>query len=135
MEDPAEAFEDLRDRNDLKMLLSNERFMREGFGDEIISAGGGKVAKILRVTANGRGHPYAHAHRHGHGHHVSPGGHHLGNGADVEGADKTGANENGNVAGKKRRGRMGPPVEKAWAEKWRVELKIASVSDSFLLCF
>ncbi|TFY74100.1 hypothetical protein EWM64_g9912, partial [Hericium alpestre] len=33
IEDPAEAFEDLRDRNDLKMLLGHEQFMREGFGD------------------------------------------------------------------------------------------------------
>lgn len=122
MEDPAEAFEDLRDRNDLKMLLANERFMREGFGDGILSSGGGKVGKAKGV--NGRVHPYAH--RHGHGHHVSPGGHSLGN----VGEGGPAGNGNGNGGGKKRRGRMGPPVEKAWAERWRVELKIASVRQA-----
>lgn len=120
VEDPAEAFEDLRDRNDLKMLLANERFMRDGFGDGVLSSGGGKVGKV-KGGINGRGHPYAH--RHGHGHHVSPGGHSLGN----VGEGVAAGNGNGNGGGKKRRGRMGPPVEKAWAEKWRVELKIASV--------
>jgi hypothetical protein len=49
VEDPAEAFEDLRDRNDLKMLLSNARFMEEGFGSDAIgggvSHGGGRVVK------------------------------------------------------------------------------------------
>ena len=30
VEDPAEAFEDLRDICDVKMLLSNEQFMKEG---------------------------------------------------------------------------------------------------------
>jgi histone acetyltransferase 1 len=34
VEDPAEAFEDLRDKNDLQMLLANERFMEEGFGPD-----------------------------------------------------------------------------------------------------
>ncbi|KZV91056.1 histone acetyltransferase type B catalytic subunit [Exidia glandulosa HHB12029] len=32
VEDPAEAFEDLRDKNDLEMLLANERFMGEATG-------------------------------------------------------------------------------------------------------
>ncbi|KAF8590494.1 histone acetyltransferase type B catalytic subunit [Ramaria rubella] len=32
IEDPAEAFEDLRDKNDLKMLLANEAFTGEGYG-------------------------------------------------------------------------------------------------------
>jgi hypothetical protein len=81
VEDPAEAFEDLRDRNDLKMLLSNERFMQEGFGQDAISHGGGKV-----------------------------GGKRIG---------KTKAHS---------RGKMGPPADKAWAEKWRIGLKIAGVS-------
>ncbi|KAG9094587.1 histone acetyltransferase 1 [Ceratobasidium sp. 370] len=57
VEDPSEAFEDLRDRNDLKMLLSLEEFMRQG-----------------------------------------------------EGAS----------------GKLGPPMDKQWAEKWRKDLKIAS---------
>ena len=90
MEDPAEAFEDLRDRNDLKMLLANERFMQEGFGGEVVSHGGGKVRK-----------PKSHAR-----------------------ATPMGA-PSGTVKGK---GKMGPPVDKAWAEKWRTELKIAGVS-------
>lgn len=87
VEDPAEAFEDLRDRNDLRMLLANARFNEEGFGNNGItgSHGGGKVKKgRARGTA-------------------------------------------GSVRGK---GKMGPPYEKAWAEKWRKELKIAGVSVS-----
>jgi hypothetical protein len=51
IEDPAEAFEDLRDRNDLKMLLDNRQFMREGLGDTAASHGGGKVGgKTGRAT-------------------------------------------------------------------------------------
>ncbi|KAF8515885.1 acyl-CoA N-acyltransferase [Gautieria morchelliformis] len=57
IEDPAEAFEDLRDKNDLQMLLANEAFTREGSA-----------------------HPS---------------------------------------------GKLGPPADKAWAEKWRVQMKIA----------
>ena len=80
VEDPAEAFEDLRDRNDLKMLLSNEQFMQEGFGKDSMSHGGGKVSsKKGRVASHSRG-------------------------------------------------KMGPPAEKAWLEKWRTGLKIAGVS-------
>ncbi|KAH9915786.1 histone acetyltransferase type B catalytic subunit [Epithele typhae] len=80
VEDPAEAFEDLRDRNDLKMLLANERFMREGFGPEAVSSNGGKVAR------KSRGRPRS-----------------MRNGA----------------------GKMGPPADRAWLEKWRTDLKIA----------
>ncbi|KAI0806891.1 histone acetyltransferase type B catalytic subunit [Fomes fomentarius] len=86
VEDPAEAFEDLRDRNDLKMLLANEKFMREGFGPEAVSSNGGKVGGI----SNGR--------------------------SKVRGKGRTlraGA------------GKMGPPAERAWLEKWRTDLKIA----------
>lgn len=32
IEDPAEAFEDLRDKNDLKMLLAHSAFTSEGTG-------------------------------------------------------------------------------------------------------
>ncbi|TFY66469.1 hypothetical protein EVG20_g4608 [Dentipellis fragilis] len=48
IEDPAEAFEDLRDRNDLKLLLNHEQFMQEAFGDGGItqSSGGGKVGGV-----------------------------------------------------------------------------------------
>ncbi|KAJ8589991.1 histone acetyltransferase type B catalytic subunit [Rhizopogon salebrosus TDB-379] len=87
VEDPAEAFEDLRDRNDLRMLLANEQFIQEGFGGEVVSHGGGKVRKPKsRARATPMG--------------VS----------------------SGTVKGK---GKMGPPVDKAWAEKWRTDLKIA----------
>jgi len=78
VEDPAEAFEDLRDRNDLKMLLGLKQFMEEGFGTNSSSTHGG-VGPIRRTKSS------------------------------------SGA------------GKMGPPVNKAWAEKWRVQLKIAGV--------
>lgn len=95
VEDPAEAFEDLRDRNDLKMLLSNARFIEEGFGSEESSHGGGKVAKAkTRVLAGGPG----------------PG------------------------RPLKMKGKMGPPAEKTWVEKWRKNLKIAGVSTLGLSC-
>ncbi|KIJ44181.1 hypothetical protein M422DRAFT_60053 [Sphaerobolus stellatus SS14] len=60
IEDPAEAFEDLRDKNDLKMLLSNVEFFKEGYGE---------------------------------------------------------------LPAKK--GKLGPPADKAWVEHWRLKLKIA----------
>jgi len=76
IEDPAEAFEDLRDRNDLKMLLGLKQFMEEGFGTNESSTGG-RVGPIRRTKST------------------------------------SGA------------GKMGPPVNKVWAEKWRVHLKIS----------
>ena len=84
VEDPAEAFEDLRDRNDLRMLLAHTRFMEEGLRNNEVtgSHGGGKVKKV-----KGRG--------------------------TVD-----------RVRGK---GKLGPPCDKVWAEKWRKELKIAGV--------
>lgn len=47
VEDPAEAFEDLRDRSDLRMLLAHEQFMQEGFGGSNLTSshGGGRVVK------------------------------------------------------------------------------------------
>jgi hypothetical protein len=78
VEDPAEAFEDLRDRNDLRMLLNLHAFIDEGFG---IGSEGGPVRNKGKGAAS--------------------------------------------------RGKMGPPVERAWAEKWRVKLKIAGVSLVF----
>ncbi|KAL6308026.1 histone acetyltransferase type B catalytic subunit [Sparassis latifolia] len=86
VEDPAEAFEDLRDRNDLKMLLADERFMREALGEGAASNGGGGGGRVGR--RRGAGVPV------------------------------------GLRAAKK--GRLGPPADKAWVEKRRVELKIAS---------
>ncbi|KAJ7184360.1 acyl-CoA N-acyltransferase [Mycena filopes] len=76
VEDPAEAFEDLRDKNDLLMLLSHQRFMEEGFGGESVSHGGGRAGGV------GKG-------------------------------------------GRSGRGKMGPPADKPWVEKWRKDLKIA----------
>lgn len=86
VEDPAEAFEDLRDRNDLRMLLGLEQFMIEGFGEGV------------------------------EGHSVSHGRQGKGKG--------------------RAKGKMGPPVEKGWMEKWRVQLKIAGVRcvSFFSLC-
>lgn len=80
VEDPAEAFEDLRDKNDLKMLLSTKQFMEEGFGSDGLSHGGGRVGKVGKALSSSR------------------------------------------------KGKMGPPVEKGWAEKWRLKMKIAGVS-------
>ena len=76
MEDPAEAFEDLRDRCDLRMLLSHQKFIEEALG---------KTPNV-----------------------VVP-----------EGEDKAVVTT---------KGKLGPPTEKGWAEKWRVDLKIAKVS-------
>lgn len=87
VEDPAEAFEDLRDRNDIRMLLDNENFMKEGFGNEAVSHGGGKVQK--RKT-------------------------------------RTRANPMGVSSGiVKVTGKMGPPIDKAWSETFRTQLKMA----------
>lgn len=79
VEDPAEAFEDLRDRNDINMLLGLKQFMEEGFGTNSAPAGGSGIGPIRRTKSS------------------------------------SGA------------GKMGPPINKAWAEKWRVQLKIAGV--------
>ncbi|KAF8810097.1 histone acetyltransferase type B [Phlegmacium glaucopus] len=84
VEDPAEAFEDLRDKNDLQMLLSNQQFMAEGFGGQE-SHGGGRVSGIGRAGKSGRG------------------------------GAKKGASG----------GKLVPPVDKVWVEKWRKQLKIA----------
>lgn len=81
VEDPAEAFEDLRDVNDLAMLLANETFVADGFGEAYVSHGGGRVGKSRKGGA------------------VAPG----------------------------TNGKMGPPTDKVWSEKWRTKLKIAGV--------
>lgn len=86
VEDPAEAFEDLRDRNDLTMLLGHTAFMSEGFGSDAVSHGGGRVGRA-RATARGKGKK---------------------------------------AAG----GKLGPPADRAWLERWRKELKIAGVRIS-----
>uniref|UniRef100_A0A8H7Y2N6 Histone acetyltransferase type B catalytic subunit n=1 Tax=Psilocybe cubensis TaxID=181762 RepID=A0A8H7Y2N6_PSICU len=78
VEDPAEAFEDLRDKNDLEMLLSNERFIEEAFGAQDSVGGTRRARKSLH------------------------GGEH--------GLEK---------------GKLIPPADKVWSEKWRKDLKIA----------
>ena len=83
VEDPAEAFEDLRDRNDLVMLLGHTAFMSEGFGSGAVSHGGGRVGRA-RAPAKEKGKK---------------------------------------AAG----GKLGPPADRAWLERWRKELKIAGV--------
>lgn len=90
VEDPAEAFEDLRDRNDLRMLLANEQFMNEGFVTQSATAshGGGRVQKTR---------------------------------SRLRAVPQSGS---GGMAG---RGKMGPPVDRAWSERWRKDLKIAGV--------
>ncbi|KAH9967991.1 histone acetyltransferase type B catalytic subunit [Russula dissimulans] len=77
VEDPAEAFEDLRDRNDLAMLLGHTAFMSEGFGSDAVSHGGGRVGRA-RNPAKG-----------------------------------------------KAVGKLGPPSDRVWQERWRKELKMA----------
>ncbi|KAF9533547.1 acyl-CoA N-acyltransferase [Crepidotus variabilis] len=80
VEDPAEAFEDLRDKNDLQLLLSDERFLEEGVGKKPID---GKKRKVVKESSTGDG-------------------------------------DNDND------GKLGPPVDRAWREKWRRDLKIAA---------
>ncbi|TFK34824.1 acyl-CoA N-acyltransferase [Crucibulum laeve] len=87
VEDPAEAFEDLRDKNDLEMLLAHEQFMQEGFGAGAVTHGGGRVGGVGRAGRSGRG--------------------------------------GGRQATSTGQGKIGPPADKAWVEKWRRELKIA----------
>jgi histone acetyltransferase 1 len=84
VEDPAEAFEDLRDRVDLAMLMGHAAFMTEGFGSGAVSHGGGRVGRT-RTTAREKG-------------------------------------KKGQAGGK-----LGPPADRAWLERWRKELKIAGV--------
>jgi histone acetyltransferase 1 len=92
VEDPAEAFEDLRDRMDLRMLLDNVKFMEEGFGDSnVMSSGGGKVGGVKPGRRSGR-------------------------------------------STSNRKGKIIPPADKIWLEKWRVQLKIAGVRQLTKLC-
>ncbi|KAF9448901.1 histone acetyltransferase type B [Macrolepiota fuliginosa MF-IS2] len=81
VEDPAEAFEDLRDKNDMEMLQSHRQFIDEAYGSS--QSAGGRVGGIGRAGRSGRG-----------------------------GAAQT-------------KGKLGPPADKVWVEKWRKDLKIA----------
>jgi histone acetyltransferase 1 len=84
VEDPAEAFEDLRDKSDLEMLQNHKQFIGEAYGSS--QSTGGRVGGVGRAGKSGKG-----------------------------GAAQT-------------KGKLGPPADKAWAEKWRKDLKIAGVS-------
>ncbi|KXN82637.1 Histone acetyltransferase type B catalytic subunit [Leucoagaricus sp. SymC.cos] len=53
VEDPAEAFEDLRDKNDMEMLQNHEQFIREAYGTA--QSTGGRVGGIGRAGKSGRG--------------------------------------------------------------------------------
>ncbi len=46
-----------------------------------------------------------------------------------------GPDRHGKGKGKRRQGKMGPPVERGWAEKWRIELKIAGVSTWYRIIY
>ncbi|KAJ3568423.1 hypothetical protein NP233_g5719 [Leucocoprinus birnbaumii] len=81
VEDPAEAFEDLRDKNDMEMLQNHEQFISEAYGS--LKSAGGRVGGVGRAGRSGRG-----------------------GGALVK-------------------GKIGPPADKTWVEKWRKDLKIA----------
>ena len=110
VEDPAEAFEDLRDRNDLKMLLNHEQFMREALGDAWAGSTHGGPVRNQRDREHHHVHPVHHTHaihsrRHGEG---------------TNGRKKQGE------------GKLSPPTEKAWAARWKAEFKIAQVRFVFV---
>ena len=89
VEDPAEAFEDLRDRNDLAMLLGHTAFMAEAFTSDVLSHDGGRVGRARTSARAG-------------------------------------------TRAKSAAGKLGPPADRAWLERWRKELKIAGVCFLFL---
>ncbi|KII89281.1 hypothetical protein PLICRDRAFT_109895 [Plicaturopsis crispa FD-325 SS-3] len=55
VEDPAEAFEDLRDACDLRMLLSHSVFIEEAFGTGANTGGGGGKVQKGKSKARGKG--------------------------------------------------------------------------------
>jgi len=77
IEDPSEAFEDLRDKTDLRFLLKLEEFIEEAYGEGGQSGGEGGERK-------GKGRAVV------------------------------------------MKGKLVPPVDKAWVETWRRKLKIAT---------
>ncbi|KAI0956701.1 hypothetical protein AcW1_005315 [Taiwanofungus camphoratus] len=123
VEDPAEAFEDLRDRNDLKMLLADERFMHEALGDGWGGAGGGRVGGAGRRAWGGLGAGAWAVNRR------------EGRERDrVEAEAGSNASANGAVVakGRTKKGKICPPADRVWLEKWRVELKLAAVRACLL---
>ncbi|KAG8853503.1 histone acetyltransferase 1 [Tulasnella sp. 330] len=81
VEDPSEAFEDLRDKCDLRMLFKNNEFMREAYGLS--------EAELANGTSSAP--PPA------------------------------------------SKGKLGPPTNKEWAERWKKQLKIAGRQWSRLI--
>ena len=147
VEDPVEAFEDLRDRNDLKMLLGNADFMHEALGEgwEADLLPPPKAPSTPPKSKGHRYHPYANG-RSDNGHtpmdrlaESYANGYFNGGGpptpppeaqllAVQEGLNAV-ANGNGNgnaVVRSGPRGKLGPPADRAWLERRRVELKMAS---------
>ena len=49
-------------------------------------------------------------------------------GGRVGGVGRAGRSGRGGGNGQKAKGKLGPPADKAWCEKWRVKLKLAGVS-------
>lgn len=149
VEDPVEAFEDLRDRNDLKMLLGNTDFMGEALGEgwEADLNPPPKAPSTPPKSKGNRYHPYANG-RSDNGHtpmdrlaESYANGYFNGGGpptpppeaqllAVQEGLNAVAnGNGNGNVKPVVRsgpRGKLGPPADRAWLERRRVELKMAS---------
>lgn len=72
VEDPSEAFEDLRDKCDLRMLFKHGEFLKEAYGEDVDVSSG--------VPRGGKG-------------------------------------------------KLGPPADKEWVERWRKKLKMAGVRD------
>ena len=102
VEDPSEDFEDLRDKVDMRTLLAHQEFVREAYG---AIGPNGTLAVSRRGTAKRPGAGKENA---------------EGNKAAGKEASKTRASE---VA------MLGPPTKPKWAERWRIELKFAKVSQ------
>ncbi|KZT70215.1 acyl-CoA N-acyltransferase [Daedalea quercina L-15889] len=142
VEDPVEAFEDLRDRNDLKMLLSESAFMHEALGEdweaEVESA---KRPATPPKSKGHRYHPYANANGHSDNGHTPmdrlaryasreiSGNRPLVHEQSQIQAIHEGLHATTNGAARTRtgpRGKLGPPADRSWLEQRRVELKMAS---------
>jgi histone acetyltransferase 1 len=111
VEDPSEDFEDLRDKVDLRTLLTNQEFIHEAYG---ITGPGGKlsVGRVAKVKDGEKAVPEK---------------------KDVDSKTKSAGSKDIRVAaGSSKRGRpqkamLGPPTQAKWAERWRKELKFAKV--------
>ncbi|EIW85488.1 acyl-CoA N-acyltransferase [Coniophora puteana RWD-64-598 SS2] len=119
VEDPAEAFEDLRDVCDLRELTADARFMDEAFSPAPLVTSETAPADEFAPLAEGESAPAdasGKAPRQRTKVRPAP----AGVPASMAASGSVGLKGKG-----KGKGRMGPPVDKAWAEKWRKDLKIA----------